>query len=97
MATEAEIKAVFDILKNDRDLAEAAVRAINWASARAEVKLSKADTNRIAIALTDPLIAGRPPTVSNGTNIVCVQKGCTVPPSVSPPTIKKVKLKKLNG
>ena len=76
MASEAELKAVFDIFKNDEALATEAARALEWAARRAGVELTDAEQALFSFAL---LVSDPPPEGSEEVflSIQCASKGCT--------------------
>ncbi len=76
MATEAELRAVFAIFKNDQGLVLEATRALDWAAERAAVSLTAEERCRFSFALaagTTVFAAGGPGVVE----IQCASKGCT--------------------
>lgn len=82
MASEAELKAVFDIFKHDEGLVLQATRALDWAAERAGVTLEEHERCRFSFALAaaaSVLASGQ----TGVSEIQCASKGCTgVPPGI---------------
>jgi len=75
MASEAELKVVFDIFKHDQQLALEATRALAWAATRTGVVLTAAEEELFSFAL----LANDSSSTADSTaflDLQCASKGC---------------------